>query len=46
MFGSNRGKSGDLVIWLILGVLALAFGLGFGLPSDQLSFGSAGCAPG
>ncbi|MFV8753027.1 peptidylprolyl isomerase [Nannocystaceae bacterium ST9] len=42
MFGSNRGKSGDLVIWLILGVLALAFGLGFGLPSDQLSFGDSG----
>ena len=42
MFGPNRGKSGNLIIWLILGVLALAFGLTFGLPSDQLSFGDAG----
>ncbi len=42
MFGSNRGKSGNLVIWLLLGVLALAFGLTFGLPSDQLSFGDSG----
>lgn len=42
MFGPNRGKSGNLVIWLILGVLALAFGLTFGLPSDQLSFGDSG----
>jgi hypothetical protein len=42
MFGSNRGKSGNLIIWLILGVLALAFGLTFGLPSDQLSFGDSG----
>lgn len=42
MFGANRGKSGNLVIWLLLGVLALAFGLTFGLPSDQLSFGDSG----
>lgn len=42
MFGSDRGKAGSIGTWLILGVLALAFGLTFGLPSDQLSFGEAG----
>lgn len=42
MFGLERGKSGSLVVWLILGVIAIAFGLGFGLPSDQLSMGEAG----
>ncbi|EDM73776.1 peptidylprolyl cis-trans isomerase [Plesiocystis pacifica SIR-1] len=44
MFGSERGKGGDIVVWLILGVLALAFGLTFGLPSDQLSVGESGYA--
>ena len=38
---SERGKSGSIVTWLILGVLALAFGLTFGLPSDQLSVGES-----
>lgn len=38
----TRGKSGNLVVWLLLGVLALAFGLTFGLPSDQLSMGESG----
>lgn len=42
MFGIERGKSGSIVVWLILGVLALAFGLTFGLPSDQLSMGESG----
>lgn len=42
MFGLERGKGGSIVVWLILGVLALAFGLTFGLPSDQLSFGENG----
>lgn len=42
MFGIERGKGGSIVVWLILGVLALAFGLTFGLPSDQLSFGESG----
>ncbi|NVB36221.1 peptidylprolyl isomerase [Pseudenhygromyxa sp. WMMC2535] len=44
MLGSERGKGGNLITWLILGVLALAFGLTFGLPSDQLSLGEAGLA--
>ena len=42
MLGLERGKGGNIVVWLILGVLALAFGLTFGLPSDQLSFGESG----
>jgi peptidyl-prolyl cis-trans isomerase D len=42
MFGLERGKGGNLVTWLILGILALAFGFTFGLPSDQLSFGESG----
>jgi hypothetical protein len=28
----ERGKSGSLAAWLILGILAIAFGFGFGLP--------------
>ncbi len=42
MFGLERGKGGNLVVWLILGILALAFGFTFGLPSDQLSLGENG----
>jgi peptidyl-prolyl cis-trans isomerase D len=42
MQGLERGKSGNLVTWLILGVIAIAFGFGFGLPSDQLSMGETG----
>src|SRR5690606_3034237 len=42
MFGLERGKGGSIAVWLILGILALAFGLTFGLPSDQLSFGENG----
>ena len=42
MFGLERGKGGNIVVWLILGVLALAFGFTFGLPSDQLSVGENG----
>ncbi|HLT35056.1 MAG TPA: peptidylprolyl isomerase [Enhygromyxa sp.] len=42
MFGQERGKGGNLVAWLILGILAVAFGFTFGLPSDQLSLGENG----
>jgi peptidyl-prolyl cis-trans isomerase D len=42
MFGLERGKGGNIVVWLILGILALAFGFTFGLPSDQLSVGENG----
>ena len=34
-----RKSSSSFMAWLILGALALAFGLSFGLPSDSLSFG-------
>ena len=34
-----RRSSTSLFAWLILGLLALAFGLSFGLPSDSLTFG-------
>ena len=37
---AERGKS-DIITWIILGVLALAFGLTFGLPADQLSYGES-----
>lgn len=42
MIGQERGKGGNLVAWLILGILAVAFGFTFGLPSDQLSLGQNG----
>src|SRR5687767_9465500 len=42
MLGTERGKGGNLVAWLILGILAIAFGFTFGLPSDQLSLGQHG----
>lgn len=42
MIGQERGKGGNLVAWLILGILAVAFGFTFGLPSDQLSLGQHG----
>jgi parvulin-like peptidyl-prolyl isomerase len=42
MIGTERGKGGNLVAWLILGILAIAFGFTFGLPSDQLSLGQNG----
>lgn len=42
MVDLERGKSGNLVKWLVLGIIAIAFGLGFGLPSDQLSMGQTG----
>ena len=42
MLGIERGKGGNLVVWLILGILAVAFGFTFGLPSDQLSMGDSG----
>jgi parvulin-like peptidyl-prolyl isomerase len=42
MLGAERGKSGSLAAWSILGILAIAFGFGFGLPSDQLSMGESG----
>jgi parvulin-like peptidyl-prolyl isomerase len=34
-----RKSSSSFMAWLILGALALAFGLSFGLPSDSLTFG-------
>lgn len=34
-----RRSSTSVFAWLILGLLALAFGLSFGLPSDSLTFG-------
>lgn len=37
-----RAKGGNLVAWLILGILAIAFVFTFGLPSDQLSLGQNG----
>src|SRR5690349_18648525 len=42
MLGLERGKSGNLVVSLVLGIIAIAFGFGFGLPSDQLSMGETG----
>ncbi|MCB9567233.1 MAG: SurA N-terminal domain-containing protein [Myxococcales bacterium] len=39
MIQSFRNATQSFVIWLILGVLALAFGLSFGLPSDAISLG-------
>lgn len=36
-----RRSATSVFAWLILGVLALVFGLSFGLPSDSLSFGPA-----
>ena len=35
-----RRSATSVFAWVILGALALAFGLSFGLPSDSLSFGS------
>jgi len=35
-----RRSATSVVSWVILGVLALAFGLSFGLPSDSISFGA------
>ena len=45
MFGLSKNKDGgggNLGAWLILGLLTLAFGLTFGLPSDQLTLGEGG----
>jgi peptidyl-prolyl cis-trans isomerase D len=39
MIQSFRKATQSFVIWIILGVLALAFGLSFGLPSDAISLG-------
>lgn len=41
MLDSLRKSSSSFFAWIILGALALAFGLSFGLPSDSLSFGSS-----
>ncbi len=35
-----REASKSMVMWVILGVLALAFGLSFGLPSDAITLGT------
>ncbi len=39
MIQTFRNATQSFVIWIILGVLALAFGLSFGLPSDAISLG-------
>ena len=36
-----RRSASSVFAWIILGVLALVFGLSFGLPSDSLTFGNA-----
>ncbi|RMG98723.1 MAG: hypothetical protein D6705_05100 [Deltaproteobacteria bacterium] len=36
-----RRSASSVFAWIILGVLALVFGLSFGLPSDSLTFGAA-----
>lgn len=41
MLGSLRKSATSLFSWLILGALALVFGLQFGLPSDSLTFGQS-----
>ncbi|HRI07018.1 MAG TPA: SurA N-terminal domain-containing protein [Nannocystaceae bacterium] len=40
MIQSFRDTAKGIVVWVVLGVLALAFGLSFGLPSDALSLGA------
>ncbi|MEE9385591.1 MAG: SurA N-terminal domain-containing protein [Nannocystaceae bacterium] len=40
MLHSLRRSSTSLFAWLLLGALALVFGLSFGLPSDTLSLGA------
>src|SRR5688572_23948816 len=39
MLTSLRSSLKTLVVWIFLGVLALGFGLSFGLPSDAISCG-------
>ncbi len=39
MITSLRSSLKQVVVWLLLGMLALAFGLSFGLPSDAISCG-------
>jgi len=39
MIQTFRNATQSFVIWIVLGVLALAFGLSFGLPSDAISLG-------
>lgn len=39
MLSSLRSSLKQLVVWLFLGVLALGFGLSFGLPSDAITCG-------
>jgi peptidyl-prolyl cis-trans isomerase D len=41
MLGNLRKSATSIFSWLILGALALVFGLQFGLPSDSLSFGKS-----
>ncbi len=36
-----RRSASSVFAWIILGVLALVFGLSFGLPSDSLTFGAS-----
>lgn len=39
-----RSGGASIGVWIILGVLALAFGLTFGVPSDSISLGSSAYA--
>ena len=39
MLTSLRSSLKQLVVWMFLGVLALGFGLSFGLPSDAITCG-------
>jgi peptidyl-prolyl cis-trans isomerase D len=44
MIKTIRNAGSSFAVWLILGVLAVAFGLSFGLPSDSLTVGTAAFA--
>ena len=39
-----RGSGASIGVWIILGVLALAFGLTFGIPSDGITIGDSAFA--
>ncbi len=44
MINFLRKKGTSIAVWLILGVLALAFGLSFGLPTQDIKLGGGGLA--
>jgi hypothetical protein len=39
MLATLRTSLKQMVVWIFLGVLALGFGLSFGLPSDAITCG-------